>query len=218
MSRVLETIDPHGRRVLDVSELSESAMDSRSPVWWGNTLLIFIESTTVLLLLVSYFYLRRNFQDWPPPQPNAFPPLFHPVPSLPIPLIETILIVLACLPMYWTDMAARRLDLKKTLLGILLMLVITIIAIVMRFTEFHGSHFRWDDNAYGSLVWTLLGLHLTYLLAAGAEFIIMGVYMLRHGIDPKHALDVTLVGGTWYWLTGTWILVFATIYGGARFL
>src|SRR5947209_6587814 len=217
MSRVLETLDPSGRRVLDVSELPDSAMDWHAPVWWGNTLLIFIESTTVLLLIVSYFYLRRNFTDWPPPQPNSFPPLFHPVPEWKIPTVETVLILLACFPMYWTDMAARRLDLLKTLLGVLLMLLITILAIAMRFTEFRGSHFRWDDNAYGSLVWTLLALHLTYLLAAGAEFIIMGLYMLRHGIDMKHALDVTLAGGTWYWLAGTWILVFATIQGGARY-
>ena len=217
MSRVIETLDANGRRVLDVSDLPDHAMDARDPVWWGNTLLIFIESTTVILLLVTYFYLRRNFTEWPPPQSNAFPPLFKPVPEWKIPTVETVMLVLACLPMYWTDMAARRLDLRKTLLGILLMLVITIIAVVMRFTEFHGSHFRWDDNAYGSLVWTLLGLHLTYLLAVGAEFIIMGLYMLRHGIDPKHALDVTLAGGTWYWLAGTWILVYATIQGGARF-
>src|SRR4051812_3017774 len=110
MSGAIETIDVNGRRVLDVSGLPDKAMDSYAPVWWGNALLIMIESTTVLLLLVGYAYLRRNFQEWPPTQPRTIPPLFHPVPDLPIPTIELILIVASCFPMYWTDMAARRND------------------------------------------------------------------------------------------------------------
>src|SRR6476646_7646242 len=105
----IETTDAEGRRVLDVSNLPDHAWDSQAPVWWGNTLLIFIESTTMLLLIVAYFYLRRNFEQWPPPQPNVEPPLYRPFPDLPIPTIELAMIILSCLPMYLTDMAARKL-------------------------------------------------------------------------------------------------------------
>ena len=70
MSKAIETVDRNGRRVLDVSGLPNTAMDAYAPVWWGNALLMMIESMTVLLLLASYFYLRRNFTQWPPPQPK----------------------------------------------------------------------------------------------------------------------------------------------------
>lgn len=218
MSTVVETLDPDGRRVLDVSALPDSAWDANSPVWWGNLLLIFIESTTMALLFVTYFYLRRNFGSWPPPQSNAFPPVFHPVPDLPIPTIETIMVVLACGLMYVTDQFARKLNRTGTLIGLLIMLAITIAAIVMRFFEFKGVHFRWDDNAYGSIVWWILCVHLTYFLAAAAEFFIMSVWIIRHGIDPKRGMDVTLAGITWYWLAGTLVLVYGVIYFGARIL
>ena len=33
--------------VIDVSDLPESAFDWRDPVWWGNTLLICIETSTM---------------------------------------------------------------------------------------------------------------------------------------------------------------------------
>jgi hypothetical protein len=46
---------------LDVSSLPDSALDARSPVWWGNLLLICIETTTMVLLIACYFYIRRNF-------------------------------------------------------------------------------------------------------------------------------------------------------------
>jgi heme/copper-type cytochrome/quinol oxidase subunit 3 len=90
----------------------------------------------------------------------------------------------------------------------------------MRFLEMTPDRlkFRWDDNAYGSLIWVILGTHMTYLLAAAAEFFIMALWVTRHQFDPKHALDVTLLGGYWYWTVATWVLCYATVYLGARFL
>jgi heme/copper-type cytochrome/quinol oxidase subunit 3 len=220
MSKVVETIDVNGQRVLDVSGLPNSAMDSDAPVWWGNALLIMIESTTVVLLLVSYFYIRRNFTEWPPPQPNTIPPLFHPVPDLLIPTIELILLVGSCFLMYWIDMASRRHEGKRVKLGLWLMVAIGAALVALRFFEMQPSHlkFRWDDNAYGSVIWIILGTHLTYLLAAVAEFFIMVLWLTVHSFDPKHGLDVTLLGGYWYWTAATWVACYATVYIGARVL
>jgi heme/copper-type cytochrome/quinol oxidase subunit 3 len=218
MSRAVESIDASGRRELDVSGLPDSAWDSRDPVWWGNTLLIFIETTTIMLLVVSYFYVRRNFNDWPPVQSNTPKAIYNPLPDLPIATVELILIVASCLPMYLIDMAARRENRRQVVIGLWFMLAVTIVAIVMRFYEFQHLKFRWDDNAYGSITWTILGTHLTYLLGAGAEFFIMALWLSRRPIDEKHALDVTLAGGYWYWVAGTWLLCYGVVYFGARLL
>lgn len=218
MENAIETFDSTGRRVLDVSPLPDSREDSREPVWWGNALLICIESMTVVLLLVSYFYVRQNFKEWPPPQSNTPNGLFRPVPDLLIPTIELILIVGSCIPMYLTDCALLRDDEKKVRLGLALMTAVSFIAVALRFMELRVSHlkFSWDDNAYGSVIWAILGVHLTYLLAAAIEFAVMLAWILRHKLDRKHGLDVTLAGGYWYWTAATWILCYATVYIGAR--
>lgn len=218
MSKAIETVDRNGRRVLDVSGLPNTAMDAYAPVWWGNALLMMIESMTVLLLLASYFYLRRNFTQWPPPQPKTLPADFHPVPDLLVPTIELVLIVLSCLPMYWTDMASRRNDGNRVKTGLWIMIAIGAALIAMRFFELRPSplKFRWDDNAYASIVWMIIGTHLTYLLAGVAEFVIMQAWLHKHGFDPKHGLDVTLLGGYWYWTAATWVLCYGTVYIGAR--
>ena len=220
MADAIQTIDVNGRRVLDVSGLPNSAMDSYSPVWWGNALLMIIESMTVLLLLTSYFYIRRNFSEWPPPQPRNIPSLFHPVPDLLIPTIELGIMLVSCLLMYWTDMAARREEAGRVTLGLVVMLAIGLALIALRFLELQSYHlkFRWDDNAYASVIWVILGTHLTYLIAGAAEFFIMLLWMIRHGLDPKHGLDVTLAGGYWYWATATWLVCYAVVYFGARVL
>ena len=205
-------------RVLDVSGLPDHGHGTRAtPVWWGNTLLIFIETTTMVLLLVAYFYIRRNFTA------VAAGPVQHaaaPVPPAARPAgaddRNWSLIVLSCLPMYWTDMAARTADSRRVVAGLWLMFAVAVAAIVLRFFEFPGLHFRWDDNAYGSITWTILGMHLTYLLAQAAEFFIMALYLMRHPLDPKHGLDVTLAGGYWYWVAATWVAAYATVYLGSE--
>jgi cytochrome c oxidase subunit III len=220
MSRVIETIDPTGRRVLDVSALANSAIGPRAPVWWGNALLMCIETTTVILLLVSYFYIRRNFESWPPPQPNTIPSQLHPLPDLPIPTAELILLLVSWLPMYWTARGAKRDDAGVVKIGLAVMLSINIVLLVLRFFELRPLHlkFYWDENAYASVIWTIVGLHLTYLIASAAEFFIMLLWVLRHGLDWKHGLDVSLAADYWYWVIATWAACYLTVYWCARWL
>lgn len=203
---------------IDVSHLPDSAMDYRDPVWWGNTLAILIETTTMALLIVTYFYLWRNFTQWPPPQPNRNPPIFDTLPNLKAGTANVVLIALSCLVMYATDMAARRRDRWLTALGLAVMFVVACVAIDLRFHEFSATHFRWNDNAYASIVWTILGMHLTYLIAAGLEFLIMALWLVFNEFDKPHALDVTLGGGYWYWVAGTAIATYAVIYWAPRLM
>jgi cytochrome c oxidase subunit III len=61
-------------------------------------------------------------------------------------------------------------------------------------------------------------MHLIYIVGGALEFFIMLVWLLIHDIDDKHALDVTLAGGYWYWVAGMWLPIYATIYFAPRFL
>ena len=206
------------RATLHVSHLPTSAFDERSPLWWGNLLLIFVETTTLVLMLASYFYLRMNYDQWPPPKVDVHPPILHPVPDLGAATVGVVLMLASCLPMYWINMAARRKDRHKVLLGLGLMFAVSVVAVVLRAYEFSATKSWWNDNAYASTVWTTLGLAVTYQLAAAGEFFIMGVWVITHDLDEKHALDVTLAGGFWYWVAGTGVILYAVLFWGPRFL
>lgn len=218
MSQIRNSFTPDGRPALDVSGLPDSAFGPHDPVWWGNTLFIFIESMTVVLLLVTYFYLRRNFEAWPPVQPHTIPPQYHPVPALAIPTIELALVLLSCVPMVLIHRAAYRVRTAPVRLGMWIMFAVAVAAIVLRFYEFPGIHFKWNENAYASVVWVILGTHLTYLLAVACEFFIMALWVSLHALDEKHALDVTLIATYWYWVAATWLVIYVVVYWGARWL
>jgi cytochrome c oxidase subunit III len=213
-------VTPNGvlsaRPRIDVAGLPPSAFDSRAPVWWGNTLMVLIETTTVLLAIVTYFYIRQNFDAWPPPRGDVQPAMFHPVPDLPAGTANAILLALSLVPMILVDRAARPRNEWMVKAGLLVLCGVSIAALVLRVFEFPALHVRWDDNAYGSVAWGLVVLHAIYLVLAAAEVFIVTLWVFLHDLDEKHAMDVTLTATYWYWTVGTWLVLYAIVYWAPR--
>jgi hypothetical protein len=46
----------------------------------------------------------------------------------------------------------------------------------------------------------------------------MLAWLLTHPIDEKHAMDVTLAGGFWYWVAGTGAVLYVVLFWGPRIL
>lgn len=92
------------------------------------------------------------------------------------------------------------------------------IMVAIRLYEFPGLNVSWDDNAYASTVWLLLGLHTLYLIAIVVEAAVVCVWAFMHGLDEKHSVDVTLTAATWYWTASVWLLLYAVIYWAPRWL
>jgi heme/copper-type cytochrome/quinol oxidase subunit 3 len=201
---------------LDVSNLPKSAFSTRAPLWWGNTLLLLIETTMFALLAATYFYLHQNFAQWPPTQSNTTPPIYHPLPDLWASTSILIVLAVGCLPMLLAHRAALKLDGMTVRIGLLLAILLGIASIVLRFYEFGTLHFRWDDNAYGSITWTILGMHLLHLLTITLEVCVIASHVLTHPLDEKHALDVTLTAIYWYWVAAIWAIFYLIVYWSPR--
>ncbi len=202
------------RDVIDVADLPPSAIDHRSPIWWGNTLLLAIETTMFVILVASYFYIRQNFENWPPPQVNFQPPNLHPVPDLFWGTLNLVVILGATFSMLGADFASLRFERGRVLLTTGLTIALGLIAIALRFREFHGTNFRWDDNAYASVVWAILLMHLLHLIVGVCEDGLMFAYISKYGLDDKHARDVRVTAVYWYWIGGVWVLLYLLIYFG----
>lgn len=201
---------------IDVSGLEPHVLDHRSPIWWGNLVLLAIETTMFGLLIAAYFYFRMNFTDWPPPRGEKS--LYQTNPKLLFATANTILLLLSCVPMGLGDWAALHRKVRLAEITMLLMVVFGLGAIALRFYEFSGLQFRWDDNAYAGIVWTMLGMHLLHLITGTAENFIMCLWLWLNGMDDKHARDVRVSAVYWYWIAGIWLPIYCIIYFGPRWL
>jgi cytochrome c oxidase subunit III len=202
--------------VLDVSGLPQDGFDTREPMWWGNLLLLLIETTTFAIAVAAFFYVNQNFNVWPPPRAEANS-LLDPLPSLGNPTANLIVLVVSALVMLWVDRAARKADKRAVKIGLPICLALNFGSIVIRAFEFMSIKIRWNSNAYGSVVWMILILHLLHLIVETAEALILTVYTYNRSLDPKHRMDITVLAVYWYWVTIIWIPLYAIVYLGPRF-
>ena len=208
----------HSRPAIDVSKLPSSALDYRSPVWWGNALMLCIETSMFAITIATYFYFRRNFDQWPPPKIDEFPPNYHPLPMLPLATANLILLLLSLIPMIICDRACLKMKENLVRITAAIGFLMAVTSIVLRFKEFGSLIFRWDANAYASIVWTILGLHLMHLMILACEDGLMVLYTAIHGLDDKHARDIRVTAIYWYWVVGMWVILYTVVYLSPRFM
>ena len=230
---------PDARPTLDVSHLPAEARDSRSPAWWGNALFMLIETTTVALLLASYVYLWRNFPQsgWPPPAAAHDPPVLKPVPELLVGTLNVLLLIATVPLMAWTDLVCRRqfdrleqLKASKTeevppgmadrpekrpvrvLFAMGVLVALGVVSLVLRWHEFPALIVQWNENAYASLVWTMLGLHFVYIAIEVIEVAVLFGWTAIYGLGENQATDVILTAAYWYWTVGVGVVIYGVVY------
>jgi cytochrome c oxidase subunit 3 len=203
-------------RTIDVSALEPHVMDRRSPIWWGNLLLLCIETTMFALLVATYFYIHMNYESWPPPRPSNSN--YDTNPYLAVPTINLLIILASCVPMFIADRACLRRDTRTVCRCMLIMVLIGLVTIGLRFVEFDSLQFHWDDNAYSGIVWTIVGMHLLHLVTGTAENFILTLWLWMKGMDDKHARDVRVGAVYWYWIAAIWIPLYVIVYFGPRMI
>jgi cytochrome c oxidase subunit III len=199
-------------RTIDVGHLPSTCFDTSAPLWWGNTLLLFIETAMFGILIAIYFTVAMNLRPFPPPRVDRFPVLYDPVPDLTLPIVGLVILLLSLLPAILLDMAARRRDAKAAKALIIITLAFNVAALIVRYYEYDSLHFKWNDNAYGSVTWMILGVHMLHLFVMLCEDGYLTIWTQVKELDDKHALDLTVMAVYWYWIVGMWVVLFPIVY------
>ena len=196
-------------RALDVSGLPDIVFGHRSLMWWGTLGVIAIEGTVFALGVMAYFYLRSHQATWPI---TALPP------DLLWGTVNTGVMLASFVPAHCAKKAAERLDLRRVQLWLVVSVVFGIAFAVVRGFEFATLNVRWDSNAYGSVVWLLLGLHTAHILTDLLDTIVLTALFFAGPLDGKRYVDVSENSFYWYFVVATWIPIYLVIYWGARTL
>jgi cytochrome c oxidase subunit III len=171
-----------------VNELPTYGFGSQSGPWWGAMAFISLEGMGFAIAIAAYLYLYAVNSKWP---------LSSPPPDLWPGTLETIIFILSVIPNQLTERVARRVDLRGVRIGLIIMSLIGLILLVLRGFEFGHLNVRWDLDAYGSVVWVVLGLHTTHLATDVADTIVLTVLMFTRHATPRRFSDVT--DNVFYW-------------------
>lgn len=195
------------RLALDVSELAEYGFGHRSMLWWATFCMIAIEGTMFALVIASYIYLKGRSPQWPP----AVAP-----PRLLWGTLNLAILVASAAPNALAKKAAERFSLRGVRLWMSVCMLFALAFNIVRFIEFSALNVRWDENAYGSVVWTLLGFHTVHVVTDFLDSGVLTALLFAGPVDEHRFIDVSENAMYWYFVVLAWIPVYAVIYLAPR--
>lgn len=199
----------HEHNELDVSGLPTYAYGNRSLMWWGTLGMILIESTVFALAIVTYFYLRERSYQWPP---------HGSAPALIYGTLNTWVLLVSLIPNQWTKKMAEQENLRGVRIGLTVCVLFSVAFVILRGFEFGALHTSWNDSAYGSIVFGLLILHTIHLVTDLIDSIVLAVLMFTGPLSGRRFVDVSENAFYWYFVVGSWLLIYATVYWAPRML
>lgn len=202
---------PPPKFIGDLAGLPTHAFGHRSLTWWGVVAFFMIEGTAFAMAFGAYFFLAGGEQTWPP-QPWGPPYLLAGT-------LFTIVILLSEIPNTLIKKAAERNDLAAVKRWLMILIAMTFGLLVIRAFEFGSLRIWWYDNAYGSIVWTLLFLHLTHFLTDFVDTLVLAALIFtRHGGENRRMVDVAENAMYWRFVWLLWIPIYLMIYWVPRWM
>ena len=190
--------------ILDFTKLPPHGLGTASLTWWGTLAFMLIEGTGFALSIVVYLYLMSLAQQWPL---NAPPPDLLPG------MVLTALLIASLFPNILIARWARQQNLVKVRIGLIIMSVLGVAPLIIRILEFPAMHISWDQNAYGSIVWVMLGLHTTHIITDLIDTLVLMCLMFsRHGDNPRRYGDVSDNAMYWNFVVATWLPMYICLY------
>ena len=193
--------------MLDVRHLPSFGFGHRSLMWWGTMCLMLIEGTVFAIAAMMYFYLRSLTARWPL---NAAPP------ELLWGTANTVILLVSMWPNQLAKQAADRQQRARARLWLIICLLFAVVFLVLRGFEFAALNVSWYTNAYGSVVWLLLGLHTTHLITDAIDTAVLGVLLFTGPFEGKRFVDVSENALYWYFVVLSWLPIYAVIYLAPR--
>jgi cytochrome c oxidase subunit III len=195
------------RAAIDVSVLPSFAFGKRSILWWATMGMIAIEGTVFALMIAAYIYLKWRVPDWPP---GVAPP------ELVWGTVTTIVILVSAIPNELARRAAMRLDLTGVRLWVTVSVLFAVAFCVTRALEFTALNVWWDTNAYGSVVWTLLGLHTAHVVTDAVDTGVLDAILFIGPLDANRFVDIAENSLYYYFVIASWLPIYGLLYFAPR--
>ena len=192
---------------LDVGGIPDYGFGHRSLLWWGTAAMMIIEGMVFALVIMSYVYLKGRVPHWPPSGPG---------PDLRWGTINTIILLVSCIPNALTKKAAEKMDLSGTKLWLAICILFAVAFNIVRGLEFTVLNVRWDSNAYGSIVWVALGFHTVHVVTDFLDTGVLAAIVFFKPVDAHRFVDVSENALYWYFVVLTWLPIYAVIYLAPR--
>lgn len=195
------------RPAIDVSPLPSFGFSHRAMLWWVTAGVMLIEGSMFALMIMNYLYLKGRNPHWPP---TGEPP------ALLWGTLNTAVLLASLVPNELAKRAAERFDMRGVRRWMVVAILFAVAFNAIRVFEFRALNVWWDSNAYGSVVWTLLGLHTTHIVTDLLDSAVLAALFFAGPLEQKRFSDVSENAFYWYFVVLAWLPIYALIYFAPR--
>jgi heme/copper-type cytochrome/quinol oxidase subunit 3 len=188
----------------DLASLPTSATGPAHLVWWGNFGFMLIEGTAFVLAAGAYLYLMARSPAWPPAGDGR--------PDLLWGTIFTLTLLTSEIPNLFLLRKAKEKDARATRLLALTMVTCGLLLAGLRAAEFAHLNVRWDQDAYGSVVWMLMVLHTTHIVTELGETGVQTLWLFTHEIGDDQFADMEDDSNYWTFVVLAWLPIYVLVY------
>ncbi len=187
-----------------VGPLTPTTKRGYSTAWWGMVSLITTESMIFLILLGSYFFLRASTKVWPPA--GIAPPELR----LSVPF--SFVLWGSSIPIFYADAAIKRGDQNGLRAGLLISWLMGAAFLLYTAKDFNDLTFGWRTNAYGSIYYTIVGLHALHVILGLGMNVIVQIKAWQRKFTAVRHTTVEVFSLYWHFVDAVWIFVFSSLF------
>jgi cytochrome c oxidase subunit III len=197
------------RVIGDLSGVKAHGFGFKSLWGWGLLGFMLVEGMAFLLAGGAYIYLMTQAQRWP---------LDSAPPALLYGTLFTLIMLASQWPNWRMDKASHARDARGVKHGMVIMSAIGVVLLLVRALEFMHLNTRWDQDAYGSIVWALMVLHTVHIITDLIDTIALAVFLHTHPIPPERFSHVEDNASYWLFVVITWLPLYALVYWAPRWV
>lgn len=183
--------------------LPVSPVGRRASGWYGMLFLIATEAALFVYLLFSYFYLGSQ-------SPGAWPP--SGAPDLLVAGFNTAVLLASSVAAWWAQGGIERGDSRRLLAGLAIAFSLGAVFVGVQVHEWLGKSFSPATNAYGSLFFTITGLHIAHVVVGLLILLCLILWAALGRFSAERHDHVTIGILYWHFVDLVWLAVFATLF------
>ena len=171
--------------------------------WYGMVFLIATEGALFVYLLFSYFYLASH-------APGPWPP--SGAPDIPIAAASTAILLLSSITAWWGQSRIEKGSAGGLILGLSLSTILGLIFVGVQVHEWLGKTFTPATDAYGSLFFTITGLHIAHVVIGLVILCCLILWAALGRFSAQRHVHVTVGILYWHFVDVVWLAVFTTLF------
>lgn len=175
----------------------------RSGGWWGMLALILTEAALFGYLIFSYLYLAsQNWSAWPPDGK----------PELLLSGANTLILLSSSFFVWACEKCVRR---RRKWLGAGSMgigIVLGVVFVGIQFHEWHDKPYGLTTNLYGSLYFTMTGLHMAHVVVGLVVLSLLLIWTALGYFDEKRCAALQIGALYWHFVDVVWLFLFSTLF------